>query len=79
MCCTCQSWWPRADHHTYNERMAIAGHELSLPNLGPPEAADALIMNARVAMGWVEPEPEPEYVEEVEEGEADDGLEPQEA
>jgi transcription termination/antitermination protein NusA len=43
-----------------------------------PEAAEALIMNARVAMGWVEAEPEPE-LEYAEEGEADDGLEPQEA
>ena len=25
-----------------------------------PDAAEALIMRARVAMGWIEPEPEPE-------------------
>ncbi|QUD86422.1 transcription termination factor NusA [Phenylobacterium montanum] len=31
------------------------------------EAAEALIMNARVAMGWVEPAPEEEYLEEGEE------------
>jgi len=42
-----------------------------------PDDAEALIMRARVAMGWVEAselEPEPEAVEE---GEADAGLEPQ--
>jgi N utilization substance protein A len=33
-----------------------------------PEAAEALIMRARVAMGWIEPEPEPE-VEEMVDGE----------
>jgi len=44
-----------------------------------PEAAEALIMRARVAMGWVEaePEPEPEAEYAEEEGEADAGLEPQ--
>jgi len=42
-----------------------------------PEAAEALIMNARVAMGWVEAEPEPEYVEDEEE--ADAGLESENA
>ena len=42
-----------------------------------PDAAEGLIMRARVGMGWVdaaELEPEPEFVEE---GEADVGLEPQ--
>ncbi|HEY2660282.1 MAG TPA: transcription termination factor NusA [Caulobacteraceae bacterium] len=43
-----------------------------------PDAAEAIIMNARVAMGWVEaePEPEPELVEEefAEEG-AEEALE----
>lgn len=34
-----------------------------------PQDAELLIMRARVAMGWVEPEPEPEP-EEVEDGEA---------
>jgi len=33
-----------------------------------PEAAEALIMRARVTMGWIEPEPEPE-VEEMVDGE----------
>ena len=37
-----------------------------------PEDAEALIMRARVAMGWVEAPPEPEYEEEPEyEGEAE--------
>jgi len=49
-----------------------------------PDDAEALIMRARVVMGWIEPEPEPEYVEEEpQEGWEDDQAaveeEPQEA
>ncbi len=42
-----------------------------------PDDAEALIMRARIAMGWVEAPPEPEYVEEefVEGDEAEAGLE----
>jgi N utilization substance protein A len=39
-----------------------------------PEAAEAIIMRARVAMGWVEPEPEIEAGEEGEYVEADETL-----
>ena len=42
-----------------------------------PDAAEAIIMNARVAMGWVEAEPEPEL--ELEEIAADEGEEDGEA
>jgi len=35
------------------------------------EQADALVLNARIAAGWIEAPPEPEAVEE-EAGEADD-------
>ena len=46
-----------------------------------PEDAEALIMRARVAMGWVEPEPEPEVSEEEAEevGEAEPAEETEEA
>ena len=37
-----------------------------------PEDAEALIMRARIVMGWVEAPPEPEYVEDEGEGEFED-------
>jgi N utilization substance protein A len=53
------------------ERVRQAG-TLETFNLSPDDA-EALIMRARVVMGWIEPEPEPEAEPEVEvvEGEAD--------
>jgi transcription termination/antitermination protein NusA len=36
-----------------------------------PDDAEALIMRARIVMGWVEAPPEPEYEEEAPEAEAE--------
>jgi N utilization substance protein A len=70
-----RGWFENKNGERVREAGVLESFNLS------PEAAEALIMQARIAMGWVEaPEPEPEpEVEYAEEGEADDGLEPQEA
>jgi N utilization substance protein A len=54
-----RGWFENKD----GERVREAGilESLSLT----PEAAEALIMRARIAMGWIEPEPEPEAEEMI--------------
>ncbi len=62
-----RGWFEVKNGERVREKGVLESFSLS------PEAAEALIMNARVAMGWVEPEPEPEAEEEyVEEGEAEE-------
>jgi N utilization substance protein A len=56
-----RGWFETKDGERVREKGALETFNLT------PEAAEALIMNARIAMGWVEaPEPEPE-VEALEE------------
>ena len=62
----------------YGERVREPGI-LEAFNLSP-EDAEALIMRARIVMGWVEAPPEPEYEEEVEaEADAEVAAEEEEA
>jgi N utilization substance protein A len=68
-----RGWFETKD----GERVREAGI-LDTFNLSP-EDAEALIMRARVVMGWVEAPPEPEYVEEEVEFEEEAGEEPAEA
>jgi N utilization substance protein A len=62
-----RGWFETKDGERVREKGALETFNLT------PEAAEALIMNARIAMGWVEaPEPEPEaeaIEEEAVEGE----------
>jgi N utilization substance protein A len=62
-----RGWFETKDGERVREKGALETFNLA------PEAAEALIMNARIAMGWVEaPEPEPEaeaIEEEAVEGE----------
>ena len=61
-----RGWYETKDGERVREKGALESFNLT------PEAAEALIMNARIAMGWVEPaaeeeveaEGEAEYVEE---------------
>jgi N utilization substance protein A len=68
-----RGWFETKD----GERVREAGI-LDTFNLSP-EDAEALIMRARVVMGWVEAPPEPEYVEEEGEFEEEAGEELAEA
>src|SRR5580692_6964275 len=49
-----RGWFETKDGERVREKGVLEAFNLS------PEAAEMLIMRARVAMGWVEPEPEPE-------------------
>ncbi|MEJ2815447.1 MULTISPECIES: transcription termination factor NusA [unclassified Caulobacter] len=69
-----RGWFETKDGERVREAGILDSFNLS------PEDAEALIMRARIVMGWVEAPPEPEYVEE-EEGEFEEeaGDEPAEA
>ncbi|TCS12851.1 transcription termination factor NusA [Caulobacter sp. BK020] len=59
-----RGWFETKDGERVREAGILDSFNLS------PEDAEALIMRARIAMGWVEAPPEPDYVEE--EGEFED-------
>lgn len=58
-----RGWYETKDGERVREAGALESFSLT------PEDAETLIMRARVAMGWVEAPPEPEYEEEYYEGE----------
>ncbi|RYF94881.1 MAG: transcription termination/antitermination protein NusA [Caulobacteraceae bacterium] len=66
-----RGWYESKDGERVREAGSLEAFNLT------PEDAETLIMRARVAMGWVEAPPEPEYEEEYYEGE--DGAEYAEA
>jgi N utilization substance protein A len=68
-----RGWFETKDGERTREAGILDSFNLS------PEDAEALIMRARVVMGWVEAPPEPEYVEEEVEFEEEAGEEPAEA
>jgi N utilization substance protein A len=68
-----RGWFETKDGERVREAGILDSFNLS------PEDAEALIMRARVVMGWVEAPPEPEYVEEEGEFEEEAGEEPAEA
>ncbi|MBO9560494.1 MAG: transcription termination/antitermination protein NusA [Caulobacter sp.] len=61
-----RGWFETKDGERVREAGILDSFNLS------PEDAEALIMRARIVMGWVEAPPEPEYVEE--EGEFEDEV-----
>ncbi|KQY35110.1 transcription elongation factor NusA [Caulobacter sp. Root487D2Y] len=67
-----RGWFETKDGERVREAGILDSFNLS------PEDAEALIMRARVVMGWVEAPPEPEYVEEEAEFEEEAGEEPAE-
>jgi N utilization substance protein A len=58
-----RGWFETKDGERVREAGILDSFNLS------PEDAEALIMRARIVMGWVEAPPEPEYVEDESEGE----------
>jgi N utilization substance protein A len=68
-----RGWFETKDGERTREAGILDSFNLS------PEDAEALIMRARIVMGWVEAPPEPEYVEEEGEFEELAGEEPAEA
>lgn len=68
-----RGWFETKDGERTREAGILDSFNLS------PEDAEALIMRARVVMGWVEAPPEPEYVEEEVEYVDEVGEEPAEA
>jgi N utilization substance protein A len=68
-----RGWFETKDGERVREAGILDSFNLS------PEDAEALIMRARIVMGWVEAPPEPEYVEEEGEFEEEAGDEPAEA
>jgi N utilization substance protein A len=68
-----RGWFETKDGERTREAGILDSFNLS------PEDAEALIMRARVVMGWVEAPPEPEYVEEEVEYEEGAGEAPAEA
>jgi N utilization substance protein A len=68
-----RGWFETKDGERTREAGILDSFNLS------PEDAEALIMRARVVMGWVEAPPEPEYVEEEGVYEEEAGDEPAEA
>jgi N utilization substance protein A len=68
-----RGWFETKDGERTREAGILDSFNLS------PEDAEALIMRARIVMGWVEAPPEPEYVEEDVEFEEEAGEEPAEA
>ncbi|SFK08872.1 transcription termination factor NusA [Caulobacter sp. UNC279MFTsu5.1] len=68
-----RGWFETKDGERTREAGILDSFNLS------PEDAEALIMRARIVMGWVEAPPEPEYVEEEGEFEEAAGEEPAEA
>jgi N utilization substance protein A len=68
-----RGWFETKDGERTREAGILDSFNLS------PEDAEALIMRARIVMGWVEAPPEPEYVEEEGEFEEEAGEEPAEA
>src|SRR6478752_5413886 len=65
-----RGWFETKDGERVREAGILDSFNLS------PEDAEALIMRARIVMGWVEAPPEPEYVEEEGEFEEEAGEEP---
>ncbi|ATQ41042.1 transcription termination factor NusA [Caulobacter mirabilis] len=63
-----RGWFETKDGERVREPGILESFNLS------PDDAETLIMRARVVMGWVEAPPEPEYVEDAFEGEAEDGI-----
>ena len=68
-----RGWFETKDGERTREAGILDSFNLS------PEDAEALIMRARVVMGWVEAPPEPEYIEEEVEYADEAGEEPVEA
>ncbi|CAN7332498.1 transcription termination factor NusA [Caulobacter sp. LjRoot300] len=68
-----RGWFETKDGERTREAGILDSFNLS------PEDAEALIMRARIVMGWVEAPPEPEYVEEEGEFEGEAGEAPVEA
>ncbi|CAN5171088.1 transcription termination factor NusA [soil metagenome] len=68
-----RGWFETKDGERTREAGILDSFNLS------PEDADALIMRARVVMGWVEAPPEPDYVEEEVAYEEEAGEAPAEA
>uniref|UniRef100_B0T165 Transcription termination/antitermination protein NusA n=1 Tax=Caulobacter sp. (strain K31) TaxID=366602 RepID=B0T165_CAUSK len=68
-----RGWFETKDGERTREAGILDSFNLS------PEDAEALIMRARVVMGWVEAPPEPEYVEEESVYAEEAGEEPAEA
>ncbi|MDR7115259.1 transcription termination factor NusA [Caulobacter sp. BE254] len=68
-----RGWFETKDGERTREAGILDSFNLS------PEDAEALIMRARIVMGWVEAPPEPEYVEEEGEFEEEAGEAPVEA
>jgi len=60
-----RGWFESKDGERVREAGVLESFALT------PDAAEALIMRARVAMGWIEPEAEPEVEEEAIEAELD--------
>jgi N utilization substance protein A len=68
-----RGWFETKDGERTREAGILDSFNLS------PEDAEALIMRARIIMGWVEAPPEPEYVEEEVEFEEEAGEAPADA
>ncbi|WP_165183881.1 transcription termination factor NusA [Caulobacter soli] len=68
-----RGWFETKDGERTREAGILDSFNLS------PEDAEALIMRARIVMGWVEAPPEPEYIEEEAVYEEEAGEEPAEA
>jgi N utilization substance protein A len=68
-----RGWFETKDGERTREAGILDSFNLS------PEEAEALIMRARIIMGWVEAPPEPEYIEEEVEFEEEAGEAPAEA